>query len=119
VVPVPVLSPKLSSLWVGLVTGVPRSVVRPPIEGLENPAVVQDHPVESLVDVDRTPFDEAIDRALRVAVMPGGQPSPAAEPRRPPPPTRSCRWRRWQRSACGRLARELHRTGRPGAEPTV
>jgi nucleoside-diphosphate-sugar epimerase len=65
VVPVPVLSPKLSSLWVGLVTDVPASVARPLIEGLKNPVVVQDHRIESLVDVDRTPFDEAVDRALR------------------------------------------------------
>ena len=65
VVPVPVLSPKLSSLWVGLVTDVPPSVARPLIEGLKNPVVVQDHRIESLIDVDRTPFDEAIDRALR------------------------------------------------------
>jgi uncharacterized protein YbjT (DUF2867 family) len=65
VVPVPVLSPKLSSLWVGLVTDVPASVARPLIEGLKNPVVVQDHRIESLIDVDRTPFDEAVDRALR------------------------------------------------------
>jgi uncharacterized protein YbjT (DUF2867 family) len=65
VVPVPILSPKLSSLWIGLVTDVPASVARPLIEGLKNPVVVQDHRIESLVDVDRTPFDEAIDRALR------------------------------------------------------
>ena len=65
VVPVPVLSPKLSSLWVGLVTDVPASVARPLIEGLKNPVVVQDHRIESRIDVDRTPFDEAVDRALR------------------------------------------------------
>jgi uncharacterized protein YbjT (DUF2867 family) len=64
VVPVPVLSPKLSSLWVGLVTDVPAAVARPLIEGLKNPVVVQDHRIESLVDVDLTSFDDAIDRAL-------------------------------------------------------
>jgi uncharacterized protein YbjT (DUF2867 family) len=64
VVPVPVLSPKLSSLWVGLVTDVPPAVARPLIEGLKNPVVVRDRRIESLIDIDRTPFDEAIDRAL-------------------------------------------------------
>ena len=95
VVPVPVLSPKLSSLWVGLVTDVPAAVARPLIEGLKNPVVVQDHRIESLVDVDRTPFDEAIGRALQgeggdtgdTAVTDGGlvagrRPGPKREPER-------------------------------------
>ncbi|WP_435183884.1 NAD(P)H-binding protein [Halobellus sp. EA9] len=64
VLPVPVLSTRLSSLWVGLVTDVPAAVARPLIEGLKNPVVVRDHRIESLIDVDRTPFDEAVARAL-------------------------------------------------------
>jgi uncharacterized protein YbjT (DUF2867 family) len=86
VVPVPVLSPRLSSLWVGLVTDVPASVARPLIEGLKNPVVVRDHRIESLVDVDLTPFDEAIDRALSpesgegaVAADGGGDPTHSGE----------------------------------------
>jgi uncharacterized protein YbjT (DUF2867 family) len=65
IVPVPILSPKLSSLWIGLVTDVPAPVARPLIEGLKNPVVVRDHRIESLVDVDLTPFDEAIRKALQ------------------------------------------------------
>ncbi|MFB6089679.1 MAG: NAD(P)H-binding protein [Halobellus sp.] len=64
VLPVPVLSTRLSSLWIGLVTDVPTAVARPLIEGLKNPVVVRDHRIESLIDVDRTPFDEAVERAL-------------------------------------------------------
>ena len=64
VLPVPVLSTRLSSLWVGLVTDVPTAVARPLIDGLRNPVVVRDHGIESLIDVDLTPFDEAVDRAL-------------------------------------------------------
>jgi len=64
VLPVPVLSTRLSSLWIGLVTDVPSAVARPLIEGLRNPVVVRDHRIEALVDVDRTPFDEAVERAL-------------------------------------------------------
>ncbi|MFA1609600.1 NAD(P)H-binding protein [Halobellus rubicundus] len=64
VLPVPVLSTRLSSLWVDLVTDVPAAVARPLIEGLKNPVVVRDHRIESLIDVDRTPFDEAVARAL-------------------------------------------------------
>lgn len=64
VVPVPVLSPWLSSYWVALVTDVPRSVARPLVDGLKNPVVVRDDRVRELVDVDLTPFDEAVARAL-------------------------------------------------------
>ena len=40
--PVPVLTPRLSSYWVGLVTPIPSSYARPLIEGLRNPVVVRD-----------------------------------------------------------------------------
>ena len=35
--PVPVLTPRLSSHWVGLVTPIPVAYARPLIEGLRNP----------------------------------------------------------------------------------
>jgi uncharacterized protein YbjT (DUF2867 family) len=63
-VAVPVLTPRLSAYWVGLMTDVPWSVARPLIEGLKNPVVVHDDRLARLVDVDPTPFDEAIRRAL-------------------------------------------------------
>jgi uncharacterized protein YbjT (DUF2867 family) len=39
IVPVPVLTPKLSSHWVGLVTPVPSSIARPLVESLRNEVV--------------------------------------------------------------------------------
>lgn len=65
VIPVPILSPRLSSYWVELMTDVDRSVVRPLVEGLRNPVVVTDDRIDEHVDVAHTPFDEAVDRALR------------------------------------------------------
>ena len=64
VVPVPVLSPRLSTYWVDLVTDVPRSVAHPLIHGLKNPVVVTDDRIQSIVDVELTPFDEAVATAL-------------------------------------------------------
>jgi uncharacterized protein YbjT (DUF2867 family) len=61
---VPFLSPRLSSYWIGLVTDVPASVARPLVDGLKNPVVVQDDRIRGHVDVDLTPFDEAVRRAL-------------------------------------------------------
>lgn len=42
ILPVPVLTPRLSSYWVHLVTPVPASIARPLIEGLRNDVVVRD-----------------------------------------------------------------------------
>lgn len=64
VVPVPVLSPQLSAYWVDLVTSVPAQVAHPLILGLRNEVVVSDHRIEDLVEVDRTPFEETVRRAL-------------------------------------------------------
>jgi uncharacterized protein YbjT (DUF2867 family) len=61
---VPVLTPRLSAYWVGLMTDVPWSVARPLIEGLKNPVVVHDDRLSRLVPVDPTPFDEAVRRAI-------------------------------------------------------
>jgi uncharacterized protein YbjT (DUF2867 family) len=64
VVPVPILSPKLSSYWVGLMTDVPWHVAQPLILGLKNPVVVHDDSIRDHVAVELTPFDEAVERAL-------------------------------------------------------
>jgi uncharacterized protein YbjT (DUF2867 family) len=41
-VPVPVLTPRLSSYWVHLVTPIPASIARPLIEGLRNEVIVRE-----------------------------------------------------------------------------
>ena len=41
-IPVPVLTPRLSSYWVSLVSPVPAGIARPLIEGLRNEVVVRD-----------------------------------------------------------------------------
>lgn len=64
IVPVPVLTPRLSVYWVDLVTDVPRSIAHPLIHGLKNPMVVTDHRIRDLVPLELTPFDEAVERAL-------------------------------------------------------
>lgn len=64
IVPVPVLTPKLSVYWIDLVTSIPPSISHPLIEGLRNPVVVTDHTADELIDVNHTPFDEAVERAV-------------------------------------------------------
>ena len=63
-VPVPVLSPKLSSYWVDLVTDVPEDVAHPLILGLKTRTVVEDDRIRSLVPIELTPFDDAVRHAI-------------------------------------------------------
>lgn len=64
VIPVPVLTPTLSVYWIDLMTDTPKHISHPLIEGLENPVVVTDDRATELFDVELTPFDAAIERAL-------------------------------------------------------
>jgi hypothetical protein len=63
-VPVPLLTPWLSSLWIGLVTPVDAGVARPLVEGLAVPTVVTDPSAAELFDVQPISFDEALRRAV-------------------------------------------------------
>lgn len=63
-VPVPVLSPRLSSLWIGLVTPVDAGVARPLVEGLSTETIVTDAGGAALFDVDPSPFRRTLERAL-------------------------------------------------------
>ena len=63
-IPVPLLTPWLSSLWIGLVTPVDAGVARPLVEGLRSETVVTDPSGMELFDVEPTGFGEALSRAL-------------------------------------------------------
>jgi uncharacterized protein YbjT (DUF2867 family) len=65
--PVPLLTPALSSLWIGLVTPVDAGVARPLVEGLSTETVVTDPSGARLFDVEPRPFAETLDRALEAA----------------------------------------------------
>ena len=63
-IPVPLITPWLSSLWIGLVTPVDAGVARPLVEGLSTPTVVTDSSGAELFDVSPIPFMDALRRAL-------------------------------------------------------
>jgi len=66
IIPVPVLSPGLSSLWVGLITPVPPAIARPLVDSLRHDAVAgEDDLADCLGDHHRIGFDEAVRLALR------------------------------------------------------
>jgi uncharacterized protein YbjT (DUF2867 family) len=64
IVPVPVLTPGLSSLWIGLVTPLPTGLARPLVESLVNEVVVEDDTAQQLMPRDLVPFREAVGLAL-------------------------------------------------------
>jgi uncharacterized protein YbjT (DUF2867 family) len=64
---VPVLTPRLSSLWLHLVTPVNASVARPLIEGLRNPTVAHEERLRTLIPFDLKPFDLMAREALSAA----------------------------------------------------
>ncbi len=71
-IPVPVLTPWLSSLWVGLVTPVDVGVARPLIEGAESETIVRDPAGMERFEVDPMPLAEAMRAAVaEVAAAPG------------------------------------------------
>lgn len=63
-IPVPLLTPQLSSLWIGLVTPVDVGVARPLIEGLATETIVADRSGMDLFDVEPTPLAQAMRDAL-------------------------------------------------------
>lgn len=64
-IPVPVLTPRLSSYWVNLVTPIPAAIARPLIEGLRNESVVHDPSARELFpEVRPADYRTAVERAL-------------------------------------------------------
>ncbi len=64
IVPVPVLTPRLSSLWIHLVTPISHRIARPLAEGLRNRVVCRDAEAARLMPQRLLTVREAIDAAL-------------------------------------------------------
>jgi len=65
IIPLPVLTPKLSSLWIGLVTPVTPAIARPLAEGLRNRVVVTSDAADRLIPRARIGVRNAIVLALQ------------------------------------------------------
>jgi hypothetical protein len=63
-IPVPVLTPRLSSYWVNLISPVPAGIARPLIEGLRNEVVVRDPGPASIFGLQPLAYAEALQRAI-------------------------------------------------------
>lgn len=64
VIPIPILTPKLSSYWIHLVTPLSHDIARPLAEGLRNPVVCRENRVVSLIPQQLLTVREAIRAAV-------------------------------------------------------
>lgn len=65
-IPVPVLTPLLSGLWVGLITPVPNSLAVPLVQGIINPVLADTTDADTIFPSIRPmPYREAVERALQ------------------------------------------------------
>ena len=72
-IPVPVISPRLSSYWLDLVTAVPANVARPLIDGLKHDLLASGKDIESILPRKLTSYRDAVHVAMeseRSAEMP-------------------------------------------------
>ena len=64
IIPVPVLTPRLSSYWIHLVTPLSHSIAIPLAEGLRNPVICRDDRIARLIPQDLLTVRQAIRAAL-------------------------------------------------------
>lgn len=64
IIPVPVLSPRLSSYWLRLVTTVPTNIARALIEGLKQDVIADDAPIRELLPLKLLSFKESVRSTL-------------------------------------------------------
>ena len=67
ILPVPVLSPGLSSLWIGLVTPLPVNIARPLVDSLRHEVIVHDPSALERFDVPLLGFRESVELAVDVS----------------------------------------------------
>jgi uncharacterized protein YbjT (DUF2867 family) len=65
IITVPVLTPRLSTYWVNMVTPVPSGIVNPLVEGLRNEVICRDNRIHELIPIELTTFEQSICNALQ------------------------------------------------------
>jgi uncharacterized protein YbjT (DUF2867 family) len=64
ILPVPLLTPGLSSLWLDLVTDVDTATGRALVDSMTNEVLVRDDSIRALIPFDPMPYDDAVRKAL-------------------------------------------------------
>jgi len=84
IVPVPLLTPRLSSLWLALITDVDQATARNLIDSMNNEVVVRDDSIRDVLPGELTGYDEAVRLALEDRADDPKVHEPVATPDRPP-----------------------------------
>jgi uncharacterized protein YbjT (DUF2867 family) len=63
--PVPLLTPWLSSLWLTLVTDIDTGTGRALVDSMTNEVIVHDHTIQDLIPIRPMSYDDAVRAALR------------------------------------------------------
>ena len=66
IVPVPVLTPRLSSYWLDLVTAVPANIARPLIDGLRHDLMADDATIRALIPLTLHTYSQAVAQAFEM-----------------------------------------------------
>ena len=69
ILPLPVLTPRLSALWIHLVTPVPAAIAQPLAAGLRNPVVCEDNRIREIIPQKLLTCRETMRRALEKIKM--------------------------------------------------
>jgi uncharacterized protein YbjT (DUF2867 family) len=64
-IPLPFLSPRLSALWIDLVTPIPSQIARFLVDGLRNEVIVTNDLAKQLFPFEPISYDEAVELALK------------------------------------------------------
>ena len=64
ILPVPLLSPRLSSLWLALVTDVDAATGRALVDSMTNEVIVRDPSIRNLIPFEPMSYDDAVRKAL-------------------------------------------------------
>jgi uncharacterized protein YbjT (DUF2867 family) len=80
ILPVPLLTPRLSSLWLTLITDVDQPTARNLIDSMNNEVVVRDDSIRRLLPGELTGYDEAVRLALRDRAQDPSVEEPVADP---------------------------------------
>ena len=65
IIPVPVLTPRLSSYWIHLITPVPAALAQPLAEGLRNPVICRDRRIREIIPQELLDCRQTIRLALQ------------------------------------------------------
>ncbi|HKQ20721.1 MAG TPA: NAD-dependent epimerase/dehydratase family protein [Nitrososphaeraceae archaeon] len=65
IITIPLLTAKLSSYWIELITPVKGSLAKPLVESLEHDSIVEDHSINEVIPLELKSFEESIEYCLK------------------------------------------------------